>query len=138
VIKPPPGFTAVKLTGVATRRPRLSFTVAKGRFSPALRSLTVSLPRGLSFGASGQGVHATVGGRAVRFSVRRHRGALTIRLARTQGKVAVAISAPSISAGRSLARRARGRTPGKVAIGLTATDGRHATTVYDVRIALTA
>ena len=135
VVKPPPGFTAVKLTGVAQRRPRLSFTAAKGRFSPALRSLTVSLPRGLSFGASGRGITARDGSRAVRFSVSRRHGEVTIRFGRSQGKVAITIAAPTISASRSLAALARRHPAAQVTVGLGAIDGLRTTTHDTVRLA---
>ena len=98
--------------------------------------MTVSVPSGLSFGATGQGVRVTSGGAAARFSVRRGRGTLTIRFARTQRAVTVAIAAPTLSASRSLAQRARGRAPGKVAVGLNVTDGGRATTRSVVQLSL--
>ena len=61
VIKPPPRFTAVKLTGVGQRRPQLRFSVTKGRISPALRSVTVRLPPGLSFARDRSGRAGDVG-----------------------------------------------------------------------------
>ena len=64
------------------------------------------------------------------------RGTLTIRFARTQRTVAVAIAAPTISASRSLAQRARGRKPGQVTVGFNATDGGRATTRSVVQLSL--
>jgi subtilase family serine protease len=136
VIKPPPRFSAVRITGVAELRPRLSFTVEEGRFSPALRSITVTLPAGLRFGASGRGVRLREPRRRARFSARRVRRSLTVRFETLQKRVVMTVGAPTLSATGTLARRARRGDPGTVAIGLTATDGRRTTSRLSVRLRL--
>ncbi len=84
--------------------------------------MTVRLPKGLTFGRRGRGVHLTAGRSPVRFSTTLRHGALTIRFRRTQAKVAVTIGAPTIFASRALARSARRHAKQKVAVGLNATD----------------
>jgi subtilase family serine protease len=135
---PPPTFTRVGLSGVARRRPQLSFTVTRAKTSPALRSVTVRLPKGLTFGRRGRGVHLTAGRSPVRFSTTLRAGALTIRFRRTQTTVAVTIGNPTIFASAALAREARRRSASKVSVGLNATDAQRFTVRTTVRLRLRA
>ena len=91
-----PTLSKVSLTGVGASKPKLSFTVAAGRDAAKLQTLTVALPRGLSFSKSRATV--TVSGRKVkhlRFTVKLQRGTLVLKLRTAAQQVRVTISHPT-------------------------------------------
>lgn len=58
-----PKLTRVSLTGLAGARPALSFAIRRGNDAPNVKSVTVSLPRGLTFNAKRLKRAVTVSGR---------------------------------------------------------------------------
>ncbi len=107
------------LTGVSSGRPTLSFTVAAGHGSPALRDLTVTMPRELAL-ASARGVSLTSGGARQRFAAHTAGGALVIALRRALVRVRVTLSYPALRvAGRH--PNVSGRQAAELTVGVTDT-----------------
>jgi subtilase family serine protease len=136
VLTPAAQLSRVSLSGVARRRPTLSLTVERGRLGPDLRSLTIRLPRGLTVGAHGGGVHISAGRTRVRFHFRRIRDGLTITFRRPQGEVHVTLGRPSLFASRGLASTARAQRGAKVTVRVSATDRRRRSTRRSYRLRL--
>jgi hypothetical protein len=137
VLTPAAQVSGVSLAGVARRRPTLSLTVQRGRLGPDLRSVTVRLPRGLTVGPHGGGIHISAGRGRVRFGIRRIRGGLTITFRRPQGEVHVTLGHPSLLASRGLASSARSHRAEKVKVSVDATDRHRRSTrrTYRLRLA---
>ncbi len=72
-----PTLSGVSLTGLAAAQARLAFKVTRGSDAPNLKSVTVSLPRGLSFASKHLGKGITVAGP---HTLRLSGGSLTISL----------------------------------------------------------
>lgn len=137
VVKPFPKLTKVGLTGLSKRRPTLAFTVTRGHGSPKLRSVTVRLPKGLSFGRHGRGVHIHDGRHRVRFSFKRRHGALTLTFKAPQGKVRVTIGHGTLFATKKLAataRRQKKHSKAKVRVRINTTEKNRRTTRFAVRL----
>ncbi len=134
VVTPPPTLTKVALTGVSRRRPTLVFTVTKGRYAPQVRSVTVRLPKGLTFGRRGRGIHLSAGRHRVRFHFTRRHGALTITFRSVETKVRVTIAHPTLFATAKIATTARHHHKAKVRVRVSATDKHHRTSRFTVRL----
>ena len=122
-IQSAPAVSRVSLTGVGAARPKLSFTVTAGRDAPKLQSLSIGLPRGLSFTNSRATV--TVSGLRVkhlRFIASLERGTLTLKLKTAAQQVRVTISYPRLQAGGSLVSQLAGHRSTPVTITVHVTD----------------
>ena len=136
VLTPAARVSRVSLTGTAQRHPRLSFTVQRGHLGPDLRSVTVRLPRGLTVGRHGGGIHVSAGRGRVRFRLRRISDGLTITFRRPQDGVQVMLGRPALFASRGLSLTARRHHGAKVTIGVSATDRRRRSTRRSYRLRL--
>ena len=138
VVTPPPTLSKASLTGVARRRPKLAFAVTKGAYAPKVRSVTVRLPKGLTFGKRGRGIHLSTGrGRSrhrVRFHDKRRHGALTITFKSVQKTVRVTIAHPTLFADKAVAKTARHHHRAKVKVRINATDKHRRTSRFAVRL----
>jgi hypothetical protein len=105
-----PTVSRASITGVGTRRPALSLTIASGGHAAALKSVTIALPAGLRF-TSKRGAIAVSGarGKRVGFSSRIVRGRIKLTLASPQTKIGlkIPISTTSALAGRVRSHRVR-------------------------------
>jgi subtilase family serine protease len=123
-----PQAVGVKLTGVAKRRPRLRFTMHAGVFAAPLKSVSVSLPTGLSFTRRGRavtkGLLVKVGKGRVKYRARVSHGVLTIILRHAAGEVFASIGVPTLSAGAVFAAKARRHKIKRVRVGLSAIDSK--------------
>jgi subtilase family serine protease len=98
-IQTKPTLSRVSLSGVGAARPRLSFMLTAGRDAPKLKSVSVTLPRGLRFTRA----HATVrvtgrGNRRVRFTVSLQHGALVLKIASPAQQLHVTVTYPRLQA----------------------------------------
>ena len=138
VVAPPASISHGRLTGVARRRPVLSFVVTRGRFGAKLRSLTLHVPEGLHFGRRGRGIRVRSGHHKVHFKAKRsENGGLTITLSRPEKSVRVTIKRPSLFASGKLARTARHARKAKVRIHVNVTDRHKRTTRRAIKLRLT-
>jgi subtilase family serine protease len=103
-IESKPILSKVSLTSVGATRPKLAFTLAAGRDAPKLQTITVALPRGLSFSKSRAMVSvAGLKVKHLRYTASLQRGSLVLKLQTPAQQVRVTISYPRLKAGGSLA-----------------------------------
>jgi hypothetical protein len=110
IVKPgKPKVTGASLKGAAAGHPKLSFTLHQGSHAPRLHSVTVSLPRGLTFRHSLRHRITVRNGRhKLRFSAHVSHGRLTVTLRSGQAKATITVTAVRGSH--------RGRLSGRIAI----------------------
>ena len=130
-----PKASRLTLVGLTRRKPVLSFSLTGG--DSKLKSLTVRLPRGLSF-AKGKRLtsHVTLksGRRKVKFKTKLSRGVLTLILSRSEQRVTVVVTHPAISITRSEALKIKHRKVKRLVIGVSATNTRHRTSRQGIRL----
>jgi subtilase family serine protease len=104
--------TRLSRVTLAARTPKLAFTLAAGRGSPAISTLRMTAPRGLRL-VSARGVAVTTSSapaRRLRFGAHVTRGTLTIKLRQTAASLRVTLTRPGLQApGRAAAVSRRGR-----------------------------
>ncbi len=99
-----PKLSGVSLTGLAAGKPALSFRVARGSDAPNVKSVTVSLPRGLSFVSKRLGRGITVSGV---HTLRLSGGALTITLRQPVANLVVRIAPVALVESKQLQRQVK-------------------------------
>lgn len=109
------------LSGVGAGRPRLALTLSAPKRAAVIRTVSVSLPAGLSFTSAGAGV-ALRGPHGARFSVKVRHGRLTFQVSRAISTVSLVVSAPAIRASAELLRRIRAGHAGKLQFGVVVDD----------------
>jgi hypothetical protein len=127
----PARATKLALTNVASRDARLAITVTAGKSSPGLRSVTIALPRGLSFAKS---EHVRFGTAKLRASAHITHGRLTVTLRRSTSRLQLTVDRISVSSG--LARQARHNHHVKATVSLQVTDSAHNFTSIKHRLRL--
>jgi len=138
VVKPaPPTVSRLALSGVASRKPKLSFTVAAGAFSPALASVVISPPSGLGFSnartALAKGISVSSAGRRLKFKARVGDRTLTLTFAEAVQQASVTIGPPDTGVTAAVAAQARRRKPPRVTIDLKLVDTSARATRIDVQ-----
>jgi len=118
-----PTVSHMSLSSVGTGRPRLAFTVTAGRDAPGLKTISITLPRGLHFSKSRPTVTVTgAKGRHLRFTATLQHVALVITVRSATSQLHVTVSSPRLAASGSLtAAIARHRTS-RLALTLRVTD----------------
>ena len=133
-----PKLSRVRFSGVASGRPKLSFAAAAGSNAPALKSVSVALPRGVSFARSSRslskGISVRSGARKVRFTARVRHGLLTVSFRRSARTASVTVLRPSISVSGGLRSEVRRRKIKRVSFGLRTTDSSNRTTRFQVKL----
>jgi hypothetical protein len=99
-----PRVVSVSLGGLTVGRPSLSFKVAHGSHAPKLKSVTVSLPRGLSFAPKRPVKGISVGGA---HTLRIAGGKLKITLKRPALAVSVRIASSALVESKQLQKQVR-------------------------------
>ncbi len=98
-----PMLSNLSLSSIGVARPRLSFTVTAGRGAPSIKSVNVTLPRGLHFTSSRPTVTVTgPKGKRLQLTARLARGSLVLTLRTATPQARVTISAPRLAASGSL------------------------------------
>ena len=129
IVQGAPTISHLSLSRVGAAHPRLSFIVAAGRNEPSIKSVNITLPRGLHFTKSGATVTVTgPKGKHLKFTARLVRGALMLTLKTASPQVHVTISSPRLAASSSLtAALARHHTE-RVTVTVRVTDAGKVTT----------
>jgi kumamolisin len=126
-----------KLSGIPTRKPKLSVTFEAGTNAPALKSVSVTLPNGLSFAnkakSLAKGIGVKDGGKKVKFKAKVQRGRLTITFKTSQRTATITIGKPAISVSRSLASKVKHHKIKRLSVGLRATDTANTTTKISIK-----
>ena len=103
-IKPgPPSATNVSLSGLATGKPKLRFTLQAGQSAAPIRTLQLTLPRGLRFLHHPRAVRISVAAQQVKLRP----GTLTATLRRPSQSVEITIAGPAINERKPLAAEIR-------------------------------
>jgi subtilase family serine protease len=130
-----PALSQVSLTKVGKARPRLSFMLAAGGGAPELKTVTVTLPRGLSFTRSSSAVTVTgVGNHRLKFTASVQHGTLVVKLRRTSRQVHVTIGYPRLQAGGALVPQVAAHHASRVTLTVRATDALKLTTKLTARV----
>ncbi|MFZ0091892.1 MAG: protease pro-enzyme activation domain-containing protein [Solirubrobacteraceae bacterium] len=133
-----PAITSVRVSGLSRGRPRLSFAAASGSNAPALASVTISLPAGMSFATAGKtlgrGIRVTSGSRRIRFTPRRVHGALTIGFAAAVGRAAVTVTGPAVRITALEATKVRRHKVRSLMMRMATTDTSHRTARFTVTL----
>jgi subtilase family serine protease len=116
-----PRVTAVRLSGVGARRPRLTFTVVAGRNALPLAALSIRVSGGLRFAAARVTVTPS-GGRRIPAYARVLDGRLRVVLAGSAERIRITLAAGALLGTPRLVADVRGRHPPKVTITVLATD----------------
>jgi subtilase family serine protease len=120
-----PRISGHSLSGVGKRRPTLRLTLAAGKASPGVRTVSIRLPNGLRFARKPSRV--TVTGRhgaRLRFSAHVRHGLLTVRLRHAAGLAKVTVRYATLTTTRHEAAAARRGHAGKLRITVFVTDSR--------------
>ena len=133
-IENPPTLSRVSLSSVGSSRPTLAFTVAAGRDEPALKSISIVLPRGLHFTKSRSTVSVTSPkGKHLRFTASLAHGGLVVTLRSATSQVRVTISSPRLAASGSLTAALARHQATRVTLTVRVTDADKLTTKFTQR-----
>ncbi len=128
-IENPPTLSRVSLSSVGASRPTLAFTAASGRDEPALKSISIVLPRGLHFTKSRSTVSVTgPKGKHLRFTASLAHGGLVVTLRTATSQVRVTISSPRLAASGSLTAALARHQATRVTLTVRVTDADKLTT----------
>ncbi len=128
-IENPPALSRVSLSRVGASRPTLSFTVTAGRDEPALKSISIVLPRGLHFTKSRSTVSVTgPRGKHLRSTASLKDGGLVVTLRTATPQARVTISSPRLAASGSLTAALARHQPTRVTLTVRVTDAVRLTT----------
>jgi subtilase family serine protease len=118
-----PTVSHVSLSSVGAGRPRLSFTVAAGRDEPGLKTVSITLPRGLHFSKSRSTVTVTgPKGKHLKFTVSLQHVALVITVRTATPQLHVTVSSPRLAASGSLTAAIARHRASRLALTLRVTD----------------
>ncbi len=114
------------LSGLGRGRPKLTFSVAAGAFAPALRSVTIRLPGGLSFARNttslAKGTSVKSGPLRVGFAASRKGGALVVTFKAAVIMASFTIRGPAVTITTRAAAQVRRHKVKRLAVSLKATD----------------
>jgi hypothetical protein len=128
-----PSAAHASLTGLASGKPKLSFSLASGSF--AVKSFTVKLPSGLKFVSNKKTLAKAIRitGAAVK-SLALSGGSLVVTLTKPATSVSVTIGAAALTASKSLTKNARKLKAGALKVTVTVTNALSKTTTLPTAI----
>jgi subtilase family serine protease len=126
-----PTVSETSLSGVGAGHPKLGFTITAGRNAPALKGVSIGLPKGLSFTRASRTVTVTgAGGRRIGFAYGLVSGRLVITLTSTANQIRITVSNAAIRVTPGLSANARSNRAGTIGVTVKATDaGRRSTSL---------
>jgi len=124
-----PTVSHVSLSSVGAGRPRLSFTVTAGRDEPGLKTISVTLPRGLSFSKSRATITVTgPKGKHLKFTVGLQHGALVVTAKTATPRMRITVSSPRLAASGSLTAAIARHQASRLTLTVKVTDAEKLTT----------
>ena len=118
-----PKVSQTSLSGVGSGRPTLALTVSAGRSAPQLKTISLRISKGLSFGRPARHVTVTgARGRRIAFGARLVRGRLQVSVARATSRIRITIRFAAITATRRFAAEIRGRRHPAVTVSVQTVD----------------
>jgi subtilase family serine protease len=134
-IEAAPKLSRTSLSSVGAARPKLTFTVTAGKDAPELKSINVTLPRGLHFTKSRATVTVTgKNGRRLKFTVSLQRAALVLKLRSATEEVRVTIASPRLAASGSLTSALARHQATHVTLTVRVTDAGKRTTRLSAKV----
>jgi hypothetical protein len=125
-----PTVSSISLTGVASAKARLGFTVAAGKNgAPRLSSVTVGLPSGVSFVKAKLKTGVTVSGATIK-SASLNAGKLTVTLRSAASGFTVRVGSSALKVSKSLAGKVKKHKTKSVKLTITVTNASGATTSF--------
>jgi len=140
---PPPNgkvsSSHTSLSGVGKRKAKLGFTLTVGRNAPAIKAITIGLPRGLGFSSSKKNLAKAInvkgsGAKKLKFTAKASHGKLTITLKTAASTARVTISSPAITVSRALAGNVKHHKVKTLQVTLSAADTGHRTTRLTLKL----
>jgi len=134
-----PSESHASLSGVARRKARLSFTVKAGKNAAALKTISVSLPRGLTFtrktkkltkGITVKGAN----GKRLKFTTKLGHGSLQIKLKSPASTVRVTIGGSAMTVATKLAKAVKHKKTKHLTVVLKVTDASNKTTRLTLKL----
>jgi subtilase family serine protease len=129
-----------KLQGLSKGKPKLSFTAVAGSNAPALKSVSIGLPGGLSFAKKSKtldkGLVVKSGSKRLKFKLHLSHGSLTISFTKSTRKVTVTIAKPAIAVSSSLRLKALHHKVKKLTVTFRVTNTSRATTKFSTKLTL--
>jgi hypothetical protein len=122
-----PRVSGARISGLAAGHPSIHFKATHGKNAPKLKSLRISVPRGLSFVTGRRLASGVVVSAAHRLTV--DGGALVITLRRPVATMTVGVSSKALAEGRSL----RSHPPAHPRLSISITDASGGSTNVTVR-----
>jgi hypothetical protein len=111
---------SLKLGGLVARRPQLTFALSAGSGAPALKSVSLKLPKGLSFAEKAKsldkGISIKAGRKKVKFKVKVKKGVLTITLSKTERSITLTVARPALSITKAEAQKIKRRKVKKLVL----------------------
>jgi subtilase family serine protease len=138
VVPGKPQAKSPKFSGLGKGKPKLTFTVSSGSFAPALKSVQIKLPGGLSFAQKAKsltkGITVKSGSKKVKFSAKTKGGGLLITFKSAVTTATVTLARPAISISSAEANKVRHHKVKKLSVSFKATDASHKTTSFSATI----
>jgi hypothetical protein len=121
------------LSGVGNRKAKLGFTLTVSRNAPAIKAITIGLPKGLGFSGSKKKIAKGInvkgsGAKKLKFTAKAGHGKLTIMLKTAASNARVTISSPAITVSKALAGNVKHHKVKTLRVTVTAADTAHRTT----------
>ena len=128
-----PSESHASLSGLAKRKAKLSFTVKAGSNAAPIKTISVSLPRGLTFARQTKKLTNGItlkdaNGKRLKFTAKRSHGTLQIKLKSPASTIRVTIRGPAITVTAKLANAVKHKKTKKLTVVLKVTDASNTTT----------
>ena len=146
---PPPGSqkkptaSGASLAGLVKDKPKLVFTANEGKGAKRIKTIAVSLPKGLTFSSKKKSLKKGIivgntHGKNLKFTGGVKRGVLTITLSATAPKAKITLESPAISdskkLAKSVAKELKKRKVSKLKFPLKVTDSSRKTTKITLEV----
>jgi hypothetical protein len=136
-----PTASHASLSGVAKRKAKLAFTLAAGSNAAAIKTISVSLPKGLGFSHKTKTLTkgitvASSSGKHLKLRLGLSHGTLKITLKSAATSVRVTIRAPAITVTAKLARAAKHKKVKRLNVIVKLTNTSNKTTRFSLRLKL--
>jgi hypothetical protein len=134
-----PSESRASLNGLAKRRVKLAFAIKAGSHAPAIETISVSLPNGLSFSKKAKTQAKGIvlkgsGGKRLKFRVKLSHGTLKLTLGATAAHVSVTLNDGVITVTTKLAHAVKKHRTGRLNVTVKVTDAHNKTTKFTLRL----
>jgi subtilase family serine protease len=133
-----PAAVSPKVSGLTMGKPKLAFVLRAGSFAPALQSVSITLPRGLSFAKKlkslEKGITVKSGSAKVKFSVKASGGTLTITFKSAVPSVSLTLGSQALTISTSTMRNIRKHKVKTLTVTIRTTDASKRTVRFGITL----